>query len=65
MPVDTVDPKTYKSCLTELTAMQTAIRRLETCLLKLMNEAGITDEAIATELDISSQAVGKRRRRKV
>ena len=59
----TVEP--YVGVLAELASLQASLRRLETYVLRLMNEAGISDEEIGTVQDISSQAVGKKRRRRV
>lgn len=57
-------PPPYVAVLAEIASMQTHLRRLETAVLRLMHDAGITDEAIGTEQGISSQAVGQKRRRK-
>ena len=61
-------PPTYVSVLAELAALQDYVehlKRLETYVLRLMHEAGITDDAIGIEQNISSQAVGKKRRRRI
>lgn len=58
-------PESFVAVLADLADMQEALRRLETHVLRLMNEAGITDEQIGTEQGLSSQAVGKKRRRPV
>lgn len=62
-------PKTpglpYVDVLRSLAALQDDLRRLETYTLQALNDCGITDEAVGEVLDISSQAAGKRRRRKV
>lgn len=58
-------PPAYASVLGEIAALQTALRRLETTVLRLMHEAGITDEAIGEVQGISSQAVGQKRRRRL
>ena len=63
VPNQEVEP--YVGVLAELTSLQASVRRLETYVLRLMNEAGISDEEIGTVQDISSQAVGKKRRRRV
>ena len=51
--------------LAAIAALQAGLRRLETHTLQLLHEAGISDEAIGIEQGISSQAVGKKRRRRV
>jgi hypothetical protein len=51
--------------LAELMTLQRSLRRLETHLLRSLNQFGVSDETIATFLDQTSQAVGKRRRRKI
>lgn len=55
----------YKLVLTDIATIQADLRRLETHVLQVLHSAGITDEAIGIELNISSQAVGKKRRRRV
>jgi hypothetical protein len=62
----------YVAFLTEIGQMQEALKhlethlkRIETQLLKSMHDVGVTDDVIGTELGISSQAVGKKRRRRV
>lgn len=55
----------YVALLRELAVMQANLRRLETQVLRTMRDCGITDEAISDVMEISPQAVGKRRRRKV
>lgn len=57
-------PEPYVAVLAELAALQASARRLETFVLRMLNEYGISDETIGTELDLTSQAVGKRRRRR-
>lgn len=57
----------YVGVLRELAAVQECIahlKHLETHLLRLMHEAGITDDEIGTVQDISSQAVGQKRKRR-
>jgi len=56
-------PPTFATVLSELALLQAGLRRLETRILQLMREAGISDEVIADELGISPQAVGRKRRR--
>lgn len=58
-------PPPYVALLMELAAVQADLRRLETQMLRMMRECGITDEAISDVMNISPQAVGKRRRRRV
>ena len=58
-------PEPYVAVLTELATLQESVRRLETRVLRMLNSYGISDETIGTELDLTSQAVGKRRRRHV
>lgn len=55
----------YRAVLAELVAMQETLRRLEVRVLQLLDQVGIADEDIGAELGISSQAVGKRRRRQI
>lgn len=65
MAVQKKPPESYIVVLSELAAVQASARRLETFVLRMLNEYGISDETIGTELDLTSQAVGKRRRRKL
>lgn len=58
------DPAAYESVLAELAALKAVVRRLEIYALRLMKDAGISDEAIGTVLGTSSQAVGQKRHRK-
>jgi len=51
----------YAAVLADLTTMRALVRQLEVDALRLMKDAGVTDEAIGDELGISSQAVGKKR----
>lgn len=53
----------YAAVLFELEAVKASVRRLETQMLRLMQDVGIGDPEIADELGITPQAVGKRRRR--
>lgn len=53
----------YVAVLHELAELLASTRRLETRVLQMLNKLGISDETIGTELDLTSQAVGKRRRR--
>lgn len=53
----------YRAVLAELVALQATLRRLEIQILRLLDEVGVADDDIGAELGISSQAVGKRRRR--
>lgn len=55
----------YIEVLRTLVVLHDDLRRLETHALQVMNDCGITDEDIGEVLGISSQAVGKRRRRKI
>lgn len=58
----------YAAVLRELAAVQESLahlRHLETLLLRVLHEAGITDEEIGTVQEISSQAVGQKRKRRV
>lgn len=57
-------PEPYVAVLEELATIQAALRALETNVLRLMHEAGISDEDIGVVLNISSQAAGKKRRRR-
>lgn len=57
----------YVAVLRELAAVQEAIahlRNLETHLLVLLHEVGVTDDEIGTVQNISSQAVGQKRKRR-
>jgi hypothetical protein len=54
---------TYVEVLEDIAVMQAHLDRLETHILSLMNEFGITDEAIGTVQNLSSQRVGQKRRR--
>lgn len=62
----------YFTLLAEISQIQEAIKRLdghlkrlETQMLRWMHDADITDDVIGTVLGISSQAVGKKRRRRI
>ena len=55
---------TYVEVLADIATLQEWLNRLETHVLQLMNEHGITDEAIGIVQDLSSQRVGQKRRRK-
>lgn len=57
-------PDPYVEVLAEIANIQADLRRLETAVLRLMHQAGITDEAIGDVQGISPQAVGKKRRRR-
>lgn len=57
----------YVAVLRELAAVQQALghlRDLETHLLALLHDVGVTDDEIGTVQNISSQAVGQKRKRK-
>ena len=58
------DPE-FQAVLAELVTLQKSMRRLEVRVLRLLDQFGIADEDIGAELGISSQAVGKRRRREI
>ncbi len=63
--MDVTTPKpTYVEVLEGLATMQDNLERLETHVLQLMNESGITDEVIGTVQGLSSQRVGQKRRRR-
>jgi hypothetical protein len=55
---------TYVHVLEDIAALRDYLDRLETHVLSLMNESGITDEAIGIVQDLSSQRVGQKRRRR-
>jgi hypothetical protein len=62
--VGVTTPKpTYVEVLEDLAAMEDRLERLETHVLQLMNESGITDETIGTVQGLSSQRIGQKRRR--
>lgn len=65
MDVEKETEEPYRTVLSDIAAVQADLRRLETHVLRLMNHCGISDEMIGMEQNISSQAVGKKRRRKV
>jgi hypothetical protein len=54
----------YVQVLNDMAAIREQLDRLETHVLQLMNESGITDEAIGIVQDLSSQRVGQKRRRR-
>lgn len=54
---------TYALVIAELKLIRASLRRLEDEALRLMAEAGVTQQDIADELGITPQAVGKRQRR--
>lgn len=64
LDVTNAQPEPYVAVLAELAAMQADLRRLETAVLRLMHQAGITDEAIGDVQGISPQMVGRKRRRR-
>jgi hypothetical protein len=58
-------PPAYAARIADLAALLALHRRLEIHALRLMKDAGITDEAIGIEMNISGQAAGRKAKRKV